>query len=307
MYAIVLFILLAANAQNPVNKNAPAKHKQNQTATETKGKTDIAVPLNSPHDQPTPNHNTERYQDHPDGGTNIIEVTPQSESGWFIAYVIATLGIAGCNLGMLAAMRDQRKLMSTQLGEMKSSREQTIAEMKAAGEKTQQSIAIARQSADAASKSAEALVASERAWIFVDIEWNGLKGIMQEDTGDNFTAIWINAYCRNEGRTPAWLDELRCKMEILPTLPDTRDFEIAERQDEGPQPINAGGKSTVIPMALTSPGKRTINNSMIIYGMAKYRDMFGFDRTSKFGFMVLGIGGAPRILRLSGRPYTENT
>src|ERR1700748_1268905 len=124
MYAIVLLILLAANAQSPVNKNAPTKHKQHQTAAETKGKTDITVPLNAPRDQPTPNPNAEGYQDRPDGGTNIIEVTPQSESGWFIAYVIATLGISGCNLGMLAAMRGQRMLMSTQLGEMKSSREQ---------------------------------------------------------------------------------------------------------------------------------------------------------------------------------------
>jgi hypothetical protein len=82
-----------------------------------------------------------------------------------------------------------------------------------------------KKTTEAAKKSADAMINSERAWILV-------KVVHQVD-GDEFPLTRSNGpdtrFCgevilTNEGRSPCWITDVRLKFEIVESLPNIPDF-----------------------------------------------------------------------------------
>src|SRR5712692_11835127 len=94
---------------------------------------------------------------------------------------------------------------------------------------------------------AAALVNSERAWVMVDVEWDTAKWadrkahvVEGSGTGGDTTGIYVVLTCRNEGRSPAWIEEKRARFEIVEVLPDTPDLSTAEFVQAGLEPVGVG-------------------------------------------------------------------
>jgi hypothetical protein len=161
----------------------------------------------------------------------------------------------------------------------------------------------ARDGAIAARDSADALVASERAWIMVNLAWCDNLRIFQttRHNGSIVTGINIECICTNQGRTPALITEIRCVLKFsdldLETVPN---FDHAEPYYSEPEPIPSARDSKPYQLQPGCDGEWD-KQILIFYGIVKYRDMFGFDRYTTFGY-VIGQDQARTIKRISGYP-----
>jgi hypothetical protein len=316
MYALILCLALAANTQNPVNKNISAKHKQKQSAGDAKSKTPALVPINTPNNQPSSQSHPDQNQTTPDGGTNIIEVAPQSDSGSFTKVAaISTLLIAGINLGMLIAMWRQRKVMSGQLTEMKQNREETVREMQAAGQQTKDmltqiglqvghlsTLAIAaKKNADIAELTAERFAQMEGARIIVGVDWTGVNNRTFNDDGS--ATMFIRVTCVHQGRSTAWVKQIRMQADVFHnTIPADPDFITIPIIYSGIKAIEPQ-KDYISPETPSVPARDSLDHWVIVWGIVEYADMFA-DRTATFGY-IEKIND--RWERLSYPAYNRNT
>jgi len=219
--------------------------------------------------------------------------------------------------------------LAQQLEEMRKSREQTdklikaasdqVAEMQNAGNQTEQMIAQSKEqvaalatlasttaiSARAAKDSADALVASERAWVMLKVDFNRLLG--QALDGDISTCVYVDIVFRNFGKTPALIDEVCCNLGLFDWFPETQDFASMEPYDSVPEEIRAGKRSKPRLYQPQCIGQKTSDNVMMIYGIVKYRDIFGHKRSTTFGYSVIGIGESAKLKRLVEPAYNQYT
>ncbi len=158
---------------------------------------------------------------------------------------------------------------------------------------------------------AAALVNSERAWVMADVEWDtgkwadGKAHVLEgSGTGGDTTGIYIVLTCRNEGRSPAWIEEKRARFEIADVLPDTPDLSSAEFVQTGLQPIGVGGANQS-PWQATAKGHEAPGKMMTVYGIVKYRDIFDKPRETTFGYRITP---SRELVRLEGkREYNRHT
>jgi hypothetical protein len=188
-------------------------------------------------------------------------------------------------------------------------------ETKKAAKAAQESVAavekqtpLLQASADAARMSAEALVNSERAWVMTKVcrkkECRPEIGEYTDHQGELCTTIsgfeWIS---RNDGRTPAWIIEQKLWCRIAQKLPDIPDISSpACIRIGGPNPLGVG-ESNELPIDWAwCKGKRGHpgdppsawgDRPLFIYGVVKYRDIFGQYETW-FGYI---LRGEPQNLR----------
>ncbi len=260
----------------------------------------------------------EQYQKNPNDNRYAVEIKSQpapEDTPLFKWYLLATAFGVAVNAFIWVAILKQTKLNVHQLRTNLITAKAAVRSARAAkssaraAQETVQSLEKQfphlEQSANAARDSADALVKAERAWIFVEFAFSPLQGSVL--VGENDTAAYVSCFFRYEGKTPAWIDEICCKLEVLKWFPDNPDFSGMEPYDSEPEAVGGGTKSSVRDYTLTCNGRRTLDNVMMIYGIVKYRDMFGERRTSTFGYSVVGIGGTPRLKRLAGEPYNTNT
>jgi hypothetical protein len=251
-----------------------------------------------------------------------IEVVPQSD-WWFKWYVIFTGIIAILNFFMLLAIKRQRKVMTGQLEEMKAAREQTVAEMQSAGNLTHDLIVqaesqvralqiaaqAAKDSAEAAKQSAEALINSERSWIIAELVGSPLykhRSITTEQDGQT-TTMSFTLVCSNHGKTVAWITEKMVGFKVIgngAALPSTPDLAPLQIVQVTPEPVGIR-ESTKVGDAFTFEGVQGIGDMVVVYGVVKYRDVFGDDYRTVFGYR-LTLNDT--FERLSGYPeYNKNT
>jgi hypothetical protein len=158
---------------------------------------------------------------------------------------------------------------------------------------------------------ANALINSERAWVMVDVEWDTHKWADREahvlegsGTGGDTTGIYVVLTCRNEGRSPAWIEEKRARFQIVDALPDTPDLTSAEFVHARPEPIGVG-KANKIPWQATATGHESPGKMMVVYGVVKYRDIFDKFRETTFGYRITP---SRELVRLEGkRDYNKHT
>ena len=160
---------------------------------------------------------------------------------------------------------------------------------------------------------------AQRAWVTVDVKhddkkWtDGKTHILERTTyvsdgkggtagGDN-TSFYAVLLCKNEGNNPGWVDEKRAKFEIVSSLPPRPDLESAQVIQAGPTPIGPGREDEVqfVPVA---KGSQEDSKIAVIYGDVKYRNIFGKNRQTTFGYRLL----TTELTRLEGYPeYNNNT
>jgi hypothetical protein len=164
---------------------------------------------------------------------------------------------------------------------------------------------------------------AQRAWVMVDVEhddkkWADRKTHIIEGTtyvsngkggitgGDN-TSFYAVLVCRNEGSSPAWILEKRAKFEILSSLPPRPDFESAQFTQAGPVPIGTGRAlphTDELPFLPAAVGHQEPTKMVVIYGVVKYRDIFGKHRQTTFAYRIVNR----ELRRLEGYPeYNKNT
>jgi hypothetical protein len=208
-----LCAFLTGNTQNKINKDITAHNETTKATTKAKNKPLPVVSGDTPSNQPNSSSHSEQHNKGPDHRADRIEVVPQAD-WWFKGYVIATFFIAGANIAVIIAVWRQKIVMSSQLDVMQqqvhNAAEQVIAAqagnnrishqirlMQNANEQTNRLIEQATVNADAARKSADALVDSERAWI--DAEF------VQIGTGNRY-----ELRAKNYGRTPGKITNFKC-------------------------------------------------------------------------------------------------
>lgn len=154
---------------------------------------------------------------------------------------------------------------------------------------------------------------SERAWIMVDIVrvpgmggiidgWGSEMGVGPVVTEN--TAFRSRIICRNDGKTPAWITEKRAGLDIIDSLPEIPDWTRAAVMQVALEPISVGQVSNPQDETLICKRGRALGKMTILYGIVKYRDPFGANRTTTFGYEVRDDGS---LERLPYPKYNENT
>src|SRR5205085_12554940 len=123
-------------------------------------------------------------------------------------------------------------------------------------------------------------------------------------TGGYTTGIYVVLTCRNEGRSPAWIEEKRARFQIVDVLPDKPELTSAEFIQAGPEPIGVG-RANQIAWQATATGHEGFGKMMVVYGIVKYRDIFDKLRETTFGYRITP---SREFVRLEGRPeYNKYT
>ncbi len=157
-----------------------------------------------------------------------------------------------------------------------------------------------------------ALINSERAWIMVDVDRvpgvGGLTDLQGIEMGvgpvrTEGTGFRARIVCRNDGKTPAWITEKRAGLDILDSIPESPDWSRTTQIQVAPEPISVGQESKPHDETLFSKRGRALGKITILYGIVKYRDPFGANRSTSFGYRVQDDGS---LERLPNPKYNEN-
>lgn len=160
----------------------------------------------------------------------------------------------------------------------------------------------ARDSAMTARISAETLIHAERAWILAELSWyegtSGriLVGDFREGEGPIFTSTTANLKltCRNEGKSPAWIDKVYGRIDIVSTRADIKDY---DRQDCGNfgsmEPIGAAAEKSRS-LSLVGDGRLGKEVFLSIYVIIDYHDIFGHLRETTLGYSLSFSGDLNR-------------
>jgi hypothetical protein len=156
-------------------------------------------------------------------------------------------------------------------------------------------------------KQGQSIINTERAWVMTDLDWTpGYRSIQMDrsDRYDNVSSqVNVRLCYRNDGNTPAWVDEIWAAFEIVEhprQYPEiTRMTRVKDRSmPYGPIPLRIRGRK-YIDIALPCEGQEEIGKQNIVYGVIYYRDAFKQKRRTFFGFRLMS---ATEIIFLPGCP-----
>ena len=147
---------------------------------------------------------------------------------------------------------------------------------------------------------------SERAWILADLSWypgqlNVAEGTSQRgDVREEHTVVSVKLTCKNEGKSPAWVDEIRGCVEIVAKGSAIHIPERSRLSTFGPvEPIGADKEqSRLLQMQCDGHGKQ--GEFISVYVIVEYHDIFGIKRETFLGYSVDG-SNLYRQLALSER------
>jgi hypothetical protein len=135
---------------------------------------------------------------------------------------------------------------------------------------------------------------SERAWILADLSWypgqlNVCLGTTQRgELIEEHTDVSVKLTCKNEGRSPAWVDEVHGSVEIVTKGSAIRIPENKKLSTFGPvEPLGAGKEqSRLLQMQCSDHAKE--NEFISVYVIVEYRDIFGIKRETFLGYSISG-------------------
>lgn len=143
-----------------------------------------------------------------------------------------------------------------------------------------------------AQKQIEASHNAERAWVMTELGSfynDGRARLVYAASGASpglHTQITTKLTCRNEGRSPAWIDSVRGYAEILnnvQALGNVADHEMQSFGWLGPlAPQKATGRS----LEFDCPGQPQPNQFISVYVVVEYRDIFENRRTTSLGYSI---------------------
>jgi hypothetical protein len=159
--------------------------------------------------------------------------------------------------------------------------------------------------ADAAKVSADALIASERAWVMVDLEKQDDGALIVDGMGGwgPHTSACVRCICSNQGKTPAQIREKRICLFVTSaskTLPKKPNFDDGIINTQ-PHDLWPGQQSLPDwPEGIRGNGHAASDDMIVVYGVVKYRHMFSESEVqTTFGYR---IRGGDSIERLTGYP-----
>jgi hypothetical protein len=224
-----------------------------------------------------------------------------SSPEWWVVIVAALTAMA-----IAYQAREMRRTTEVMSGQLKTMQEQ-LKEMGAQTCVLEKSVDHAEKSAEAAKKSADALINSERAWVMVDVHFTPGEGFAVEYTsGETYrTFATLELEYSNVGKSPAWITEKRARFQIVKDLPPQPDLDLAEFTRTEPEPLAATGDPSTTRWETECSGKHGPHTLTVVYGVVKYRDIFGENRETRFGYYAT----VDNIFkRLSGYPeYNKHT
>jgi len=154
----------------------------------------------------------------------------------------------------------------------------------------------------------------ERAWVMADLEHDSQKWadrkvhvLQGSGTSGDSTGFYAVLICRNEGRSPAWLGERRARFEIVSGLPPKPNLELTELIEASPTPLGTGQAlphTERLSFPITAQGHEELGRMNVIYGVVKYRDIFGKNRKTTFGYRLTPDR---RFVRLEYAEYNKHT
>lgn len=173
-----------------------------------------------------------------------------------------------------------------------------------------QQLKVSQDAATAASLNAQAVINSERAWVFADL----LPTIGHARfLGEGTTSIFARINCKNVGRSPAWIFEVRVRFKFVEAdkLSAIPPLEEAEEIWAGTHPIAPTDEPFSSDCTLAAEGIQGIDSITgewaVIFGVVKYRDIYNESRQTTFGYRMLP-GTDTRFTRLINYPkYNEST
>ncbi len=133
---------------------------------------------------------------------------------------------------------------------------------------------------------------SERAWLLAYLSWSreGLNvALLSERTGFDpeaqFTVVTVKITCRNEGKSPAWIDEVRTRAEIV-KRPNNVAPDKESLQCNGPmQPAGADKESFKV-LQIRCRGHATKEDFLCLYVLVDYHDIFGIPGETRLGYVI---------------------
>jgi hypothetical protein len=114
------------------------------------------------------------------------------------------------------------------------------------------------------------------------------------------TATMLELTCKNEGRSPAWIDNVYAHMEISSNVANLAE---PRKRDDGRTfgplgPLGAGKEHARV-LDLTCPGLLADHGFKSVYAIVEYRDIFNVKRETHLGY---SIGRNAEIHRQDGLP-----
>lgn len=187
--------------------------------------------------------------------------------------------------------------------------QESVAEIKSQSAVLKQSVDAAEKNAQAAQDAAtaakantDALINAERAWILADLGWyDGSAPRIAEKTLDGaeqaplqIATANLKLTCRNEGRSPAWIDRVYGRIDIAVTRADITDHDKLACGNYGPmEPIGAG-QEKCRSLFLESDGVLKGQEFFTIYVGIEYHDIFGERRETIVGYSLDSEGALYR-------------
>ena len=161
------------------------------------------------------------------------------------------------------------------------------------------------KAAEATLKQANHVVASERAWVMVEIKFPPGAGPLSFSGGinDGSTITDFEIIVKNAGRTPAWVYEQVVQMTVskLPPLPE---FDKTSKTDIGVYPVVQDQPATTWKPFIEARGLPDLDGQPYIFGVVRYRDSFSHFRETYFGYVVRDH---KRLERLPNPAYNKYT
>ena len=163
---------------------------------------------------------------------------------------------------------------------------------------------ITRTAANAAKDSADVLIKSERSWILTDIA--GFQA-RKTTTPAVKTTLRIQLKCKNQGHSVAWITKKYIRFEIVKEWPETPVFREEHCFDHALESFEPGGWAE-IDRTMDADGYFGDGKTALLYGLIKYRDIFG-DHETTFGYYISdGETMDTELLYMPGSPkYNKAT
>jgi hypothetical protein len=153
---------------------------------------------------------------------------------------------------------------------------------------------VAEIASKAAKQSADALINTERAWVMAELGWcqdssarvvGGATRTQGQGSVDT-TTLWVKLICRNEGKSPAWIENVYAHAEIVQRALDATGTRKSEGQTFGPMGPLGVGKELSHTLELTCSGITGEGKFISVFIILDYRDVFGLERQTSLGYSV---------------------
>jgi len=138
---------------------------------------------------------------------------------------------------------------------------------------------------------------AERAWVMTELVWPEYEKLRvvtgtssrPGEANEETTTVIVKLLCRNDGRSPAWVDKIQGYCEIVEGRLSDLSSPIGHKAEPFLTigPISPGNHKVKI-LHLQAPGHIRSNQLLSIFVLVEYRDIFEQKRVTTCGYTVSG-------------------